>query len=181
MISFDDRISGLLFSLNLFSHHLFCFIGNLLEDRFFLWIVDLRYVFRTCSDENQGDGQYLNHGGVVLENENTQYYCKYFTSSYHKRNNMLLELLYHPVYENLSRCGQERNHQKVMEDLWMPAFELKSICQLAWNCRIKGRNNCHPFVYMFEHLQRPGLILGFYHCLEIWKEPIGYQGNEQKS
>ena len=90
----------------------------------FLRTKDFRNVLVAGSHQDQDDASHLQGSCSMVEKDNADDHSEDFTGGNHEWNNMLFELFYHPVNEDLSNCSQARQLNHVVAQLGVAVDEI---------------------------------------------------------
>ena len=130
--------------------------------------VNLGQILVTGRCKHDYESSYLHKSSWMLVEYDADYHSKNLTSGDYKRNNVLLELLYHSVNKNLTYCCQTWQQKYVSYEWRVLVREFIWALKLTCYQGVAPAQYCYPLVNMHKHLHRSGLILWLNNCLEIW-------------
>lgn len=129
--------------------------------------INFRQILITCRSKNNKYGYNLHHSSWMIVENDTYDNSEYFPCCDYEWNNMLLELLYHGVDEDLTDWCEDSQDDDVLDELWMLDSEIVRREQLPRSQWVTPAQYHNPLVDMLEHFHRSWFILWLDNCLEI--------------
>ena len=115
----------------------------------------------------------------MSEVQNVDHYCDTLSGGNHERCYVLLELFDHAEYDKLSERVEEGEVEYIPPKFGVFEDESRNIDELLSNGGIRQGHHYCILVEFKVHVNNSRVVLRFDFCLQVGKEPIPHEGNDQ--